>query len=420
MKNYYAQHESSASEYTKYICVHNMVTSLAKIGEIDEALELLESSPLGEKDPFMLTNIAVGYSDLGEYEKAIRYGLCSAQLFEDDKTYLVLGEAYLALCNYKKSEKMLLKSINHINNEKGKPMEQLNNLGLMTNTYSKEERINPIYNYLIQAYVGNEEYEYAEAALIKMRETGGKPESIIASNTLINISNKVENKKHEVEEAYAKLTEKLNKTEEKVTKLKQEMSQWYDKLVKCQIWGDKEVPDDIWEDQISEKMNDVITTLSNFCIQKSSRSYNEVMNSINKRFPKLSKGARNFLATAEQIYKTFEEEEMMDFAPVLVEYARFVETMLWQYLDNSPEYKEEAEKNKAYNNQGSTLGAATYTIGLNDKPLKKYYEKVRWIKEQRNNSAHINVSREPEVREVRDYIWDSDFIDSLCEKPWES
>lgn len=405
------------TEITDFTVIRNKAAALVRIGDMDQLQLLLKGLPDECKENTFLYTLAKAYLDTGNYKEALRLGWSAMQMKKDDTDYVLVGRAYMGLEKYEKAIEVLKKAVVFVQN--GKEEEYSYNditIGSLTSD-SKEERLNGIYRYLIQAYICNEQHEYAKAVLERMKSNGEDPAIVFDAEILLKIEENISGKVETVKTAYDKLSEEFEKQETENSKLKKNMSDWYRKLVNCQDVNDLEIIDDeTWNKEYSEKMEEVIRAVSRYCIYTRSKDYQSQINRINKRFPNLNKTTRSFLATAEQIYLTFEKEDMMDYAPVMVEYARFLETLLWGYINNTPEYYKLAEKNKRYNNQGETLGAATHTISKKDGPLIRYYKKIDWIRENRNRSAHINVSREPEVKAIREYIWESDIVDVLSEK----
>lgn len=398
-----------------YSCISNKSTAYVQIGDKDKLRDLLKFVPEECKDNTFLYNLAYAYLNVEQYDDALRLGWSAASIKRDDLDYILLGRAYMGKGQYAKAVSIFKKGINYVRTGKEMTYRLLESTVKSIASDTEEERVNKLYKYLIQAYVGSGEYEYAEATLKMLRENGGEANSVLESSILLDIENNVRGKLQNIEEAYKILECDLYKKDNEISVLKKNMSDWYAKLVAFQKIDDTDMVDDIlWDDEYSHKMDEIINSVSCYCIRTRSREYQATINNINNRFPKLTKESRNFLATAEQIYITFEKEDLMDFAPVMVEYARFVEIMLWAYINKTTEYAEEAAKQKAYHNQGETFGAATYTIKMKGGSLEQFYEKVNWIRINRNNSAHINVSREPMVKEVREYIWNSDLIDRLC------
>ena len=415
LDSYIALYGTEISDSTKYSVMVNKSLGYSKLCDITQVDILWREIPEEYKDNSILYNLAKAYFDSGNYDEALRLGWSAVQTKHDDNDFLLLGRVYMGMGQYESAISMFKKAIGFIVADKEMPYSNYYGEKVTSiSDRSTKDRLNDIYKNLIQAYVCNEQYDYAEAILEKIKENGQKPSVLLESELLIRIEKNISKNTDDIKKAYESLNKELKVKTQENSMLKRNMSDWYTKLTMVQLVNSsEEISDQMWDDEFCNHMNDVLDRVVSYCVTLRNREYQAVVDKINQRFPKLNKVTRNFLATAEQIYLTFEKEDMMDFAPVMVEYARFIETLLWTYINASSEYTDEATKNKKYNNQGETLGAATRTISLKGGSLEKYYEKVEWIRKNRNRSAHINVSREPEVTAIRNYIWNSDIIDVL-------
>ncbi len=415
--DFYKKNKDSFSVEMKAIYAGNRVGALAKIGAPidDDFWEISKEIPNEYRDNTYYYNLAKAFLQYGDYDEAIRLGNAAIMTKSDDQDMTLLGRAYMGLGDYTEAIEWFKKALGFILDGK----EDDYTLGdFRVESFTSEsinERNSDVYKYLIQAYFANKEYDFAQAVLMKYKEAG-YPEDTIDSEMILRIESEIAGEKDEIQSAYDELTTELEKEKAETSILKRNALDWYKKLLDCQLVDDKEtVDDEEWESHHSEKMDKAIKSIIVYCGNKDSKNYQNITSLIDKRFPKLEKTSRNFLATAEQIYTEFEDNKFIDFAPVMVEYSRFIETLLWRYINNSQEYKLSGQKAKEFNNQGETLGAATYVAGRRGGSLFKYHEKLQWIKDNRNRSAHINVSREPEVSGIRKFLWESDIVDTLCD-----
>ncbi len=195
-------------------------------------------------------------------------------------------------------------------------------------------------------------------------------------------------------------------------------TKWVEKLELAQIRDpNEEIDNDRWENEIKTMMESVLKTLETICKRDNESDYRRSKKEVLDRFPLLRGKALEFFVSAEVFYKKFEDEDALDYAPVLMEYCRSIETALWEYIYASDIYREQGMESEKYNNQGKTFGAALYAIKLpKDGPLSKHYRELNKLVQLRNNSAHTSVTREPDVRIEREKIWESDLLDTLCAK----
>ena len=135
---------------------------------------------------------------------------------------------------------------------------------------------------------------------------------------------------------------------------------------------------------------------------------------VEEAFPKMSGNTKEFLASAEQMYEVFKGNVKIDFAPIMVEYCKVFENLLWEYLDRTKEYSVEIQNNSRKN---KCLGTAGYVIkkGGDGKSLSKYRDIIKRITDLRNGSAHKHVTKEdPDVLWIHDLIWNGELVTLLC------
>ena len=193
---------------------------------------------------------------------------------------------------------------------------------------------------------------------------------------------------------------------------------WIYKLELAQTKDPNEVVDnDRWEKEFRPMMDNVIKTLEQICKRDNESEYRVIEKEVRERFPRLKANALVYFVSAEVFYRKFVKENALDYAPVLLEYCRSIETSLWDYICNSDIYREEAQRSIEFHKNNKTFGGAVYAIKqCPGGPLHKHSRHLDELVKLRNNSAHTFVSREPDVRRERNRIWDSDLLDILCDK----
>lgn len=174
------------------------------------------------------------------------------------------------------------------------------------------------------------------------------------------------------------------------------------------------ISDDRWNKEFDKKMDKALTLLESSLKNQHQDYISEAKAKVCSRFPKLSGDALSYLISAEAFYKTFYEESQIDYAPVMLEYCRAVEICLWDYLEHSDAYKTAAIESMQYNNGHKTFGGATHVLNdIKNGPLYSLRDEYFELKNIRNNSAHTFVTREPNVREIRRKLWETNLLDVL-------
>ena len=100
----------------------------------------------------------------------------------------------------------------------------------------------------------------------------------------------------------------------------------------------------------------------------------------------------------------------------MVEYCKVIECALWAFLDRSEEYLTLMRQELGKPGVQRTLGAAVHIVKYApEKPLAPHAQVLEKILSYRNDSAHINMNRVPNVAWVRSLIWDTDLLRAMLE-----
>ena len=401
-----------------YYC--NRSSALVTLGKLDTLIEMYEKREDESHDNTILYNIGEAYLRKQQFDDAVRIGKAACFLKADEQDYMLLAKAHMGLKEYEQAIEYLEKGIAYLKKEPRLGEESYRFRGMdiePVNANDQNEQLAEFFATLIQAFVGNDDIKGA----IAVKQIAEEDENIntlkesLDSTIIFQIENSLHEDLSSVKEEKSLIEEKLHTANNRISAFGNSISKWYRELVNIQILdAGEEVTDADWEMRYQEAFDKIIKNVSNYCVNTRSRQNLEIQNGIQKKFPQLPEKARNFLSTAERMYVSFYEEKTIDFAPVMVEYCRTIEVLLKEYLEKSIIYAGAYENAKAHNNQGATFGAATYAIKAVSGPLSRYHRDLDSIRRARNDSAHINVSREPEVTRVREFIWNSPLIGILC------
>lgn len=195
------------------------------------------------------------------------------------------------------------------------------------------------------------------------------------------------------------------------------LSKCLESINKIQIPDNGEsVSDERWYKEFDTKIEKALVILESSAKNSHQNIFKEVKSRVVEKFPKLRGTALDCLVSAEVFYTSFHEEKQIDYAPVMLEYCRCIEILLWDFIDNNELYKEEREKAVSFNHGSRTFGGAVHTVEAVKKgPLFPYHEEYRKLNIIRNFNAHIFVTRKPNVSEVRTKIWETDLLNVLIE-----
>lgn len=351
---------------------------------------------------------------LGNYDEAKRAGISSLSLEADVFKIVELGKLFSVEKNYVEAIDMYKWALDGLKKEVQKnnliqgPY-GLPSLGKPTKTVQSE-----VFQYLIDVLLMEDQYGEAERVLAEY----GKLKDAVDKET---IKQNIEKRRRLYEEKEAVSVENIrisNCLEEKETTIRNMIAvqaQWYEELVRCQVF-DESISEDLWDElDLNTKMYKVIEKISAIEIANDKKGYERELEKVRARFPKMAEQAQKYLASAEQMSHVFLNNSLIDCAPVLVEYARVYEYGLWDYLEHTAEYKEHAiyelnkkKGKKTVENEDKkirTIGKALKVIeSVPDGVLTEFVEVIREVNELRIASAHAYISKEPELKRMQDII----------------
>ena len=371
--------------------------------------------------------LSKAYFYLGKTEEAERYCLAAIRYMDNVvASYFLLGQIYMKWEKYDEAISALNKTINLINYYYDKRKYVLTAENGHVNVYwsidGKEKELEQVYMYLLQAYMGAEDYTKARAVYDCFIEEVKVADSTITSGMMLTINQKIEGKKEQIKAEYKALQKVHKAKSQKLSEVSSLLNDLSKQLLSIQIVEESEekISDEYWEQNVKEKMYRAIEELKKSAHAVSEKRYQEIRKELEETFPYLISEAMDYLTSAVQMYELFEENNLVDYAPVMVELGKVVEAALWNYLRQAKAYQHEVRKNKEKGFE-ETLGSAVYIIGRKSVSKeylgRKHFEMLEKIKEYRNASAHVNISRKPKVEEVKNYLIEtSDLLQFISEK----
>ena len=335
-----------------------------------------------------LLDVARAYMGLGEHERAVEYLKNAIRYAEDDKQRKAAGK----WDTYEFAGKVVA-----------------------TTKLDSFDTVYPqIFQNLIQSLILLGRREEARAAYHEMEKRVDNPGLLLDVRLTVAAANSLADENDRVQMAYQRMEGELSQKETELGRCLRDMKGWYEKLLALQsLDSDAEVSDEEWEAGLGKRMDEVIAELSSSCIKSHGADFYKHMSRVGQRFPSLDKKAKQFLASAEQMYAVLKDNEIIDFAPVMVEYCKVFELALWQYLDASLEYYGECAEVMS-KKLPKTLGTAVRIVqDAVGKPLYVYCNELKEIRYFRNESAHINMKRIPDVERIRELIWQTGLLSDM-------
>lgn len=399
----------------------NLFCCINILGRYDRTIELSRSITLRITDSDYYFYVAEAYYAVNDMEKARKFAKRSAALGTEQKNLLLLAQIYMTEHQYKEAERLLLQSIgmqsrvvedHYMDNSGTRYGERTNTRELYEGEYRK--KLESPYMLLFFCYVCEQDYMKARVFYEEIRETLGNSDRVRISAALLSVNEKVKGQLEQAEETRKKLHAQLEQVRQDNEQNRAILKQWTLLLVECQV-GDEisDISEEYWNENVRDKMDQTIGKISSMLKKANADSYVQMEKQVREQFPQMPETARKFLASADQMYEVFKKNPIIDFAPVMVEYCKVIEVLLWDYLDRTGEYAEEIGQNT---NQLKTLGTAAWAIGRggSGKSLYSYQRDIAQINELRCESAHKEKSMEPDVKEVRKFIRESGLVRKLC------
>lgn len=408
----YREHQEEVKPYL-FIYYDNRLCILNQLGRYTEALDMAAEIKGRYRDNSILHYLTQAAVCLDRFSLAISYGRAAVALGGDNTDMSSLGCAYRGEQKYAEAVQWFKAAIGYIRSggehelfilqEKAieKKLDNFQEDSYMTN-----------FKMLIQIYMELGQYVEAEAAYQELCKL--VPESQERNelrSMMVSQQERIE-KSDEVQKACLRLKADLIATYKKIDDDRERIQEWSDKLIQCQILTDDEISDEQWESAMRSKMDDILDLICD-TEETITKSHQKKFTVVKKRFPRLSLPLKKYLTTAEQLYSIFQDNQVVDLAPVLVEYCKVVEGALWAYLERSNEYSAPCAQWLQQPGHTKTLGSGCHIVEECGKPLYAFSNDLQQLKKRRNASARVGGDHRQAVEWVRELIWQSELLDQL-------
>lgn len=379
--------------------------ALITIGRYEDALTYacsLEKKEMTDQILYCISKIKEHYGMYDEAERAVVSSLSIEidvfKIIEAAKIYLLQKKYGEALNLYSWACRGI-----ELDRRKGYLTQSPKFLPSMVRTTKSLQK--EIYKAIIDTSVAMDKYDIAENYVDKYGRIEETDDVEILKMEIMRNRNRYE-ETCAVNLDNKKITEELKYTHSKLEEMIEIQKKWYNELVEAQFIDQTfKVTNEVWDQsQLDNKMSAVIEKVRNALSLNGLDGYELELKKVSERYPDMSDKAKQFLASAEQLYDVFENNPLIDCAPALVEYARVYEEGLWSYIEKSEEYLKPAEEQLKKKHPRS-LGTAGYVISHFEGPLKSFAEEIQEITDMRNDSAHAYISKIPHIENIRGKIW---------------
>lgn len=382
-------------------CRINALSQLGKDKEIIEYSNNIDGKYINNK---ILSYRAQALSNIGEPQKALELMECVSVLGLDYAEYTNLGDIYFSLEKYAEAEEAYKAAINYINTGRDERL-----IELTPSFYpDKQEYLQKIFKRLMNTLIYEEKYVDYEAVYRIMCKTlpDSTKDKDIAMEKLIK--EKLIGREMQLQETIENINIQLNDNKLKLQQYSDKYKQWYELMLRCQVLNDKEITDEIWQKDFEGKIGLIVDDV----IKNYSKTVTgEYLTRIEETFPELDEVNKKVLATADRMYDVFFDEKI-DFAPVIIEYGRFFEAIIWKYYDNNMDtYREIIQAQRGY---GNSLGKARLIAqAAYGTPIYHYREEIAEICNSRNMCAHAAKDRFPNAERIHNIVWRTKLVSFL-------
>ena len=401
----------------------NRIRALQKLDRHQETLDFGRHLKTAYRSAAVLRGLCHACLNLRRYEKALDYGYAAMALGDDAACLLDLARARFGLGQYAEAMELLKNAIRFTGREReeagrasGFRMESgllavnVRPAGYWDGLYVR------CYRLLIQCCRNLGRSDEAKAVFHEMQKQVKAQEPMLDALLLVNAQNKLAHESDRVQQCYEALKAELSEKENALDRCIGDVRSWAGALLRLQSDVESEIGDQAWDAQFAERMDEVIRKIEDRLQLVSSKAYHDALSRVGDRFGGLPAEAKRFLASAEQMYAALRDNPMVDFAPIMVEYCKVIECALWAFLDRSEEYRTLMRQELGKPGVQRTLGAAVHIVKYApEKPLAPHAQVLEKILSYRNDSAHINMNRVPNVAWVRSLIWDTDLLRAMLE-----
>ena len=380
----------------KAICHMYYGLALAENGYIEEGIQRCKDAALIYPDDTTFLNLARCYMLQKDYTQAIEWGRKALFLHNDETNQLLLANAYKSVRKYEDALLHFIKAFQLSKDTSYHTYSGMNGnkihsfIDPYASKDAKAQSLSGIISTSLKLGRKNEAYAYLHIAreLVPDQKEWDVFEDTI---DIISLS----------EESVIKIKNELiaeKKDAEEQMRISKDMVLRLIKLQdSAQEFNLEEYSD--WK-RFDEQIGKIITKLEKEA-HKNKKLVNEINRKFNKRFPNLSRNALHFLTTAEVLYEMNKNQEI-DFACIIVEYCKVLETQLRVILGKRIPY------------DMKMLGQIVRLISDNNiSPYCKYLQQMTIVNEMRKRSAHTGALTRSETETIRSIYFDEGLLDVL-------
>ena len=347
-------------------------------------------------------NLGRLYFEKKDYEQAKLYFKKALFISQDETSYGAYANTLYFNQDYKEAIEYYIKTIAFIEDESAVFMYNENGEGSEKNisyplddpneTIKKDAYENIIYSYMeLEDYVSAKAYHKIATEEFKNEKVFEKMERTL--NKLISYDENAS----EMKERYDEVCKDLQKERSLAKEQCGRMKEWALELIKLQ---DENIDIELTDEELAEFDKHIEKIIQMMKDEKSTAKNNDLFYKIEKEFkekyPNINDKSLKFLTTGEYLYRV-NEDEFIDYAPIMIEYCKVIELELNEYL-----------MKKGILRKKQMLGQMNRIVKeLNIVKISRFLDDIVL---SRNASAHTGKIDRSDVEYVRSIIIDEGFL----------
>lgn len=405
-----------------------IISGLIHLKQYTLAVNIYKEQSHKVSDAAFFLNAAKALIEIGNASDGIAACRISCSLFQNSENLLLLAKCLFHSNQYEEAKKVYMDACNLLKEKKEITVFYRGSLKYNKHKflvdYEGEEIQNikkQAYNSLLYCYIRLNEFVSAEQLIQKAEKEIIDVTLVDQMKSLMEMSTlatgeieKLQADKIDIEAAFEAERIKNNKYKTVVSQVENMLNQ-------IRRNDSVEIDDSMWNECFSSKMNEIVASIRNQIGSNKENAYNCIYKDIKKKYPKMKENTIRTLASAKQLYNVFSNNVYFDEAPIIIEYSRAVEMLLWDYVEGSKIYLKEIEEACSHRNQGKTFGAVNYVINCQHCPLRRVYNELNALRKTRNNSAHV-TDKDKDVymsaKKVHDFIWNPNGLLDIINSLW--
>lgn len=372
----------------------NLVHAFIRNGDSDKARTLVEELVKNTPSNANYSNYAELLKREEEYDGAIEWCKKALFLVEDDTTLLVLADTYKKNMQYEEAIENFIKCIGTIESD-GNVYRFNDACGTERYSFATNTSISTM---MIESYIGVIEsynrlnkFSEARAYLTIGMENFPNERSLEALNSVLPFV-------EDIQSEYIKAKDRLEKEREISLTQRNCLRKWASDLMLLQdsAYGSDFDSNMEW-DKFEEQMNLIVLAMQNSANANGDLLV-DIERIIEETHPNIENKSKEFLKTANYLYE-LHKDTIIDFAPIIVEYSKIVETQLRHKLANR------------LNGDEKMLGQIIWKIrNESNMPYKNSLSKLDKVNRLRKKSAYTGILTLYDANNIRRMLFNEGLL----------